>query len=536
MEYLHPRDLSYLDHVGFVHDCVAYFAKDCADDRIDPDVYRAMSKVGLLDKFNMESYGRIRETHFGALKGIQKYDVLHEDPDLDFEILSQAKTLLFKEFSPYENSCPLTTDDEVIMPHDTHCGFEYRRQGYRTKGDVLRSPLKRQELIDSFSNLTFPTIWKGAAKGGELLKRSKLANNDARLFLIPGLKLHYLTCRLFQKQHELMTKLGLDPQFWFKIGYTFQYGGFTHLMRCLSQNPHFVEGDAEKYDRSLLEFVVLFFIIPLRLYLYRAGPELSKQQYEVVLRFVYHDVMHTVVVLPNGQIIVKHGGMPSGYYLTGDDNSLSHYAVKLSMYAYYRAVDSMYLDKWYMYADDHIASLYDPRMQDYEKRAFIYRKFNISLSKEKDKVSDDLSGHSFLGFTARWHEGANCYVPVFNFEKAMCSALKSGSKQSPVLRYIRVSAYRVLCYFHPNYELIRELALQLLDRSWEEQYRRGVLTADDIGVDDKISAGLNYLIGFPSDRDIEHLWLGYERGGSEGIIEDSQNILLNEIIAFAQTI
>jgi hypothetical protein len=104
-------------------------------------------------------------------------------------------------------------------------------------------------------------------------------------------------------------------------------------------------------------------------------------------------------------------------------------------------------------------------------------------------------------------------MPVFNLDKALCSALRPGGTISDSLRYVRLSALRVLCFFHPKYELIKELARYIYTQPFTEEALRSIDKSEFIELSDET---LSIMASFPSDRAIKSLWMGDERVGTEG--------------------
>lgn len=500
---LRPSRLRYMSHLGFLPKQVATFGFSCADDSMDHQVLLKMKELNMLDSFDMNKYGRIRETHAGAFEAILKYDGSNAPPRLPSDCLERAKRFMLALFRPYENSCPLTPDDEVEMPLSTHPGYEMRERGFKDKGKVMGSPEARDEVIRFWYYPKFPTVWKCAVKGGELLKRKKLDSNDPRVFLIPGIKFHWYSCKLFQQQHKLLKELTSRSKWNTVVGISFQYGGFSRRMEILALFKYILEGDATKWDSSMLPWLVFNVILPLRTMLFKPTAECSREEFYWRAFHAYFDVMYTIIVLPNGQVIVKYRGMPSGFLLTGDDNSLVHLFIVICLYAFLDKLDQFKTDQWWMLGDDHIAGTNDPEIADYEIRRAHYAKFGVTLTKEKDLVSNSPEGHTFLGFVCRLDELRHRWVPVYDYEKAMCSALKPGGRVSPGLRYVRLAAFRVLCFFDPRYETIKALALRF--------YEEGLsLEEDEVKEEDKTF--VSFLLAWPSDAAIERLWLGTESG------------------------
>lgn len=477
------------------------FGSSHRDEREDPVIRDLMHKYGIFDVFDRHAFARIRETHWGANRGVLKYSGSLGPPDIAEDLLKRARALQFRFYEPYAGTCPVIPEDEVEMAPDTHCGVTYRELGYRDKGSVLRNPVTRDEVVKSWYAPDYPTIWKVSVKGGELLKIKKVDTNDPRIFIVPDLKYHYWSVRMFHSAHELLKRLSQDIRTKIKIGYVFQFGGFCRLIEYLAKHYDIIiEGDVTKWDSAMWEFVVTFILFPLYSLLHKPSSYCTQAEYEVRLFYHFKDMLHSILVMPSGQVLVKHCGNPSGQFITGDVNCIWHEFDVALLYVIEDLDQDFRRDQWWLLGDDHIVGTNNAKLADYEKRRALYLRMGSDLSKEKDVVSHSVEGHTFLGFTAHYCEKRKRYVPVYNMQKALCSALRPGGKVDPALRYARLTGLRILTFFHPLYEKIRELA--------RECYQEG-LTFSEVP-SDLTAETAAFLLSWPRDSALERLWLGYE--------------------------
>lgn len=511
-----PQDLGTIHHVGFIHDCVAMFGSSHADDKEDEIIRDSMLRHNVFESFDRHAFSRIRETHWGANKGVLKYGGPLGPPSISEDILKRARSLMFRFYEPYAGTCPVIPEDEVEMVFDTHCGIVYRVLGYKNKGEVLLQPVMRDEVIKSWYSPDYPTLWKISVKGSELLKRSKIESNDPRIFIVPDMKYHYWSIRMFYSAHELLKRLAQDINTKIKVGYVFQYGGFTRLMEYLARHYDIiVEGDVTKWDSAMWEFIVTFVLFPLYCKLHKPTEYCSQREYEIRLFYHFQDMLHSIMVMPSGQVLVKHCGNPSGQFITGDVNCIWH---EFDIYLLYTLEDmdaDLRRDQWWLLGDDHIFGTNNNKLAPFETRRKVYKLMGSDLSPDKDVVSHSVEGHTFLGFTAHFCTKRGRYVPVYNMQKALCSALKPGGKVDPALRYARLTGLRILTFFHPLYDKIKDVA--------RDCYQEGLSFTE---IPDDLSADTaKFLLSWPSDSTIERLWLGYEGSGSEGGLVDEGSLL-----------
>jgi len=500
-----------------MHDGVAMFGYEHRDEKEDPIVRDLMHKHNIFELFDRHAFARIRETHWGANRGVLKYSGPLGPPDFPVDILRRARSMQFRFYEPYFGTCPVIPEDEVEMDPTTHCGVTFRNLGFKDKGSVLRNPVTHAEVVTSWYSPDYPTIWKVSVKGGELLKLKKVDANDPRIFIVPDLKYHYWSIRMFYSAHELLKRLAQDIHTKIKVGYVFQFGGFTRLMEYLSkQFSIIVEGDVTKWDSAMWEFIVIFVLFPLYAKLHKPSEFCTQQEYEVRLYYHFRDMLHSIMVMPSGQVLVKHCGNPSGQFITGDVNCIWHEFDICLLYVVEDLDADFRRDQWWLLGDDHIFGTNNHKLSSFTKRREIYKRMGSDLSEEKDVVSHSIEGHTFLGFTAQFDPKRGRYVPVYNIQKALCSALRPGGKVDPALRYARLTGLRILTFFHPLYEKIRELA--------RECYQDGLHFSEVPA--DLTTETASFLLSWPRDSTLERLWLGYEGRDQVGGLRSEELLIL----------
>ena len=143
----------------------------------------------------------------------------------------------------------------------------------------------------------------------------------------------------------------------------------------------------------------------------------------------------------------------------------------------------------------------DERLASFEVRAKAYKRFGVELKKDDDRVSPDIEGMKFLGYTAHFSKQHGCFVPVFNHKKALVSLLRPDGAQDDLMRYIRMTALRVVCYFTPARGVFRDMCRNFWSAKFHEmQNPFPSLTKEQFK---QFAQPLD-------DRAIEQLWLGYE--------------------------
>lgn len=179
---------------------------------------------------------------------------------------------------------------------------------------------------------------------------------------------------------------------------------------------------------------------------------------------------NTFIISPTGQVLQKECGEPSGTMSTTDDNCIFH----LIILCYgWKVCTRASLYKSYgrdftggIYGDDHLFGIArDSGFLSLKIRQAIYNMFGARLSVEKDSVTDDPVGHTFLGYKCEVVDGN--YVPTFDTTKILNACEKSDRRYTPEILVQRVVSYMFLSVYSPLHDgqdvftLLRHYALSL---------------------------------------------------------------------------
>lgn len=472
---------------------------------------------------DLETHSVIRGTLEGARKSIRKYNRPNFTPKVDQEAAFEAFQRLRQFFQPYYDSCPMAHDEDLVMKNDSSPGFYFKQKyGIKKTAHVLCNKFLQEEMYKFHANPQYPTMWTVSAKQ-ELLPQEKILQNMPRTFIIPDKRLHYHHLKMFHHQHVLFKKLAQLPNSPFACGTSFQYKGFHRIMEEFLGYEVNGEGDCSKWDSSLLAWLFKNVVIPTRAALYQpprlivvdgvARPATEEERdearkaFERELHETYQDMVEAWMMMPDGEVIQKFLGMCSGFFLTSDDNTLIHLFVVFYVEALARAKGH-----WKLYADDHVFGTKKGTFETFEYRQKAYATFGIDLKKQADRVSDTVEGATFLGYTAHYSKAHSCFVPVYNIHKALVSLAKPDGFVTPEIRYMRISAIRMVCYWTPFREQLRQLALTF----YSSTYKDSPNPYDTQLVTDEL---YHALLSFPTDRAIEQMWLGYECDMEAAVLE-----------------
>lgn len=455
--------------------------------------------------FDKTKYCVTADTHENVNASVRKYNKESRFEILDDDLYTLALEDTKRFYGPLLSSCRILSFDELEYVPSTNPGVKYKLAGCKSKEQALDS--FRDQIggaWDVHHLRRVPCLWKQAAKI-ELLKTSKVREGDLRGFTCPEIDYLFACMRMNgdfnNKSHMLADQFGNSIM---RVGYSLQNGGFTRL--CLRHdrlNCLCGEGDAVKWDSCLHE--KLFGVVKAVRFACWDGEGMSPEEWWARQDWYYENKVHSFILLPSGQIVQKHTGNPSGQESTTDDNCIMHtfilcYAWRLlfgrSLY------DDRDLARFDIYADDHIWSVpaQFAKWADFETRRAIYAKFGVTLSKEKDLVTNSVEGHTFLGPTARLQAGT--WVPVFPRDKALCAVFQMERDYPLDIQIGRVLSIMVnVCFDRPAFDILREYAFYLLDIC------KKVTFPDDL---DLGFMSLDWLRRIPSHSEVVKFWLGLE--------------------------
>lgn len=507
----------------------------------------------------MPKFRHIRQNHDGVNKAFLLNDIesMHDFPGSDpsdpeasqkWEATQFAKQMVYRLYEQrVRGKWRVLSLSELEINMKATVGHRFREL-VKDMNEVIRYyPHLIQRFWDVAHILRW-TIWWRVCGKEEMLKKKKIDNNDIRLFESAPADYKIAFMRLVQDMNKLLYSGALDE---ICVGIKYQYGGFTRFVReFVSGDPQegvdsnvfdYTEGDANKWDKHVREYL-LKFGRDLRKFCYVPKPgEMSSQEFNFRLDYYYEQMMYGNLVLPSGQVFKHHGpSMLSGAAPTTGDNCSDHLFV--CFYAWRRChpiekdltLDAAYLSmgdtmKFREYADDHLNRFRknDP-MIPYEIRAKYYGECGISLSKDKDKISNTIIGHTFLGMEVRQWRGN--FVPYADSEKLFGGLTFPPKKFTLDVDFSRTVAYMMLATFGPRHEFddIRECALQL-----QNQGARFV-KINDVEVYTIPLAQMTYL---PTWDDCVKFWTAFEFGDGIGspVLDELKNLLWDNFLEVFQS-
>nr|AVM87121.1 RNA-dependent RNA polymerase [Beihai mudskipper astro-like virus] len=363
-----------------------------------------------------------------ARDDIQKYgDVQHRPlrESVDLKTLIQAIKNVLTQLNMSPRQFPLASWEQVEQQrqwgtspgYPLNCNFATSRAAYDATYNYLKT------FMDEHFKQWSPTIYNIIAKD-EILPKQK-AKQKVRTILGPSLD-HQLVSQILTMPIVLHQnkQSGNSPS---KLGSS-KFHGHYHDAIAPFEAP-VVEYDASGWDRNVHPTL-------LRIWFYVFWCLLKEDSEEVftALSNIFESTIYSHMVYPNGQLVRKHTGLPSGATFTANLNTLVHMTIQ----EYNRV--KCHEPVWYMcYGDDGL-------MQSNQSDSDIRKAFSIfGMNLDKAfKRSNTAEGLGWLGTTIS--KSGDTFVPLGNYKKALASIYWSkGLNNKKDANYEICVTYSLIC-------------------------------------------------------------------------------------------
>jgi len=335
-----PGDLPWLPSDHFHH----YFGKGNVDylglvsRKVPQDKDQSCPNTSL-DEFCREknlnvgsAYRMVIPNLNASFKSVSKYD--KAQPQLNEESWAISGQWIMQHFSRHMRGSRVLDQEICVKECDmsTSVGYPLSKD-FRDKRELFHPeiPLKEQSLkadramhvLEDFWNMigkqeerVMRPIWTCSQKY-ELRAAEKLLKNSIRTFTAAPIE-HSVALNRFCL--DMNTKFYLsNNKNWSFVGCSKFLQGWNALFARLAKHPNAFELDESEYDSSLFA-KAMYGQMEIR-WSMLADEYKTPENY---LRFqrLYDDIVHSVIVLENGELCQKHTGNPSGSANTIVDNTM----------------------------------------------------------------------------------------------------------------------------------------------------------------------------------------------------------------------
>jgi len=241
--------------------------------------------------------------------------------------MNAAWSYTARQFGVYMNESDIITLEESIakMNRASSSGSPFN-QIYKTKGELFDNDNNiRAWLENDWERLATDPKWSCLFTNSlkeELRTEEKIAENSQRTFLAGGADATIHGTRLFSDMNEKMYASHIVTAS--AIGVSPYKGNWDTLYRKLSIFSKGYALDESQYDSSLRTYM-MWGCAQFRWNMLRA--DLQTEANLNRLRTYYRNLVHTLVITPEGVIVMKRTGNPSGSVNTISDNTLILYTL-----------------------------------------------------------------------------------------------------------------------------------------------------------------------------------------------------------------
>lgn len=486
-------------------------------DVVNSSFLRFAKQKGLLAE-DYTAYLNVKKTLESGYKSISKYDKPH--PVFNEEQQS-AWNLSYdwtkRHFMCMENSNIITSDEAITqLDKSTSCGFPWNLK-YLKKKDFFQEEINREFLVSYWDELSreeplWVPIWTCSQKD-ELRSRAKVEEKKHRTFLVSPVEHTVSLGRMCLDMNERFYANNFVT--WSFVGGTKFDGMWERLYNKLVEKPNGFELDETDYDASLFAEAMtdmcrmrIEFLHPS----HRTPANVKRMQN------LYASIVHSTIILEDGQIVQKSGGNPSGSGNTIVDNTLILF--RLLAYAFILLLsrtgddpsyeDFMNLVRAFLNGDDNTLTVDDSIVGWFNATTIAaeWKKLGVVTKSDVWEPRPAME----LGFLSHKFIDYGGYILPVPERSRILSSLYYGSDLDQIAwHYLRANALRIECW--PDKQTRQDVTdyISFLVREYPVEMRRSV-TLSGFSGDIRIS-NKQILSSWKTDEWIFSLYTGCENAG-----------------------
>jgi hypothetical protein len=466
------------------------------------------------------AYKRAICNHEAGYKSIAKYD--KAQPVLNLSSWALAGDWTIRHFAPYLSNSRVVDWDFVTVEMDkqTSPGYPWNLID-RSKSHMLDREFFKQYRDLFWDRLATgnraPVIWCNNVKE-ELRSSEKIAENKLRTFTGAPLEHVMATMRLCWDMNNSFYLS--NNKTWSFVGGSKFRRGWDNLFKRLNKHPNAFELDESAYDSSLFR-EAMYGMIDFRWSMY--SPKERTVENRKRLEALYVEIVDSIIVCTNGDVVTKNTGNPSGSANTIVDNTVILF--RLMAYAWIELWnrEKPFLTPSYsdfvsnveaaLNGDDNTWTCSNDVVSWYNSRSVSDVWSGIGVITHADSYdAQKLASCSFLSMAFKLFQ--NVYVPVPEQEKVYCALAYSGhSNRSVRFSLLRAYALRIESYFDPDARVfIAEYIKWLLSTYNDLLHAPSAAKGLDFSFEDVQSV-------YRTDSEIQALFLGSESESSKPRVE-----------------
>jgi len=403
-----------------------------------------------LDEHNIDEqpeWGLPVPNQEAAYKSMSKYakDVLPMT-ERQIHAMNKAWEMTDQHFGPYMQGARIKTVREVVdgLDKTTSTGFPFNNE-FPKKRDLFENDPEIMDFLEkdweNLKNSEYSFCFTNSLKE-EVRPAEKTRQNKIRTFTAGAVDGTVHGNRLFSDMNEKMNAGYLRSAS--GVGMSPMKGNWEKLYQKLNIFRHGYALDESEYDSSLRAYM-MWGCARMRWNQYRDEDRTPENLQR--LKVYYRNLINSLVITPEGVIVMKLGGNPSGSCNTINDNTLILYT--LMAYAWVMLCDQVdeytYTDfeintSKILVGDDNTWTVSDYAHRFYNGRSVIDVWKDIGVVTTTDSLeSRPAIDLDFLSAKTLFYKGMA--IPIYDRTKLMTSLLYSETKsQSPAYTLLRAAA------------------------------------------------------------------------------------------------
>lgn len=441
-----------------VHGRVNRFSKDRV--KIQDDPYFAefvRESLGTSPSNLFTKYGLAQPNKAAGYKSLLKYD--KDQPTLRRSKWALAGAWTERHFACMNNAEVWTDHNEVkkCLDMKTSSGFPWNCDpDLKTKGQFYNHPESMNYCQDYWECLKesqcAPVFWTNNVKE-ELRDAEKIALNKLRTFVGAPVQHVHACTQMFGDMNNKFYETANTGQHWSFVGSTKFFRGWNKLFRRLSKHPNAFELDESEYDSSLFR-EAMYGMAEFRFRM--LAPEHQTEENRNRIWNLYVEIVDSVIVTQDGDVVSKDTGNPSGSANTIVDNTVILF--RLKAYAWLCLCEDLEPDfraKYETYGafmdnveaaltgDDNTWTCSDDVVGWYNALnvSKIWSGIGVTTKYGNSSAPRKLEDCTFLSMGFR--KLGDQYVPIPEGEKMMCSMAYHLKSATPRWSLLRACALRV---------------------------------------------------------------------------------------------
>jgi len=402
------------------------------------------------------SYAMANLNMTAMYKSFMKYD--RGQPTLNAYAFRLACSWTETRYLPIMGGSQVLSTDEALedMDKTTSCGYPWNIL-YKNKKDFLEKGNKNilEDYWDRVMLSNYAPLWKVAQKG-EMLPMEKIKAGKVRTFTAAPIEFSVACNRLFLDQNQRMNNNNVlaNPTSSSFVGGSKMLGGWDKLYHWLTEFSNIAfELDESSYDASLFQ-EIFSWLCDFR---YRCIDNVgltAEEKLDLRARCTkcYESIVHSLCLLEDGVVCMKHTGNPSGSPNTINDNTLA--LDVLFNYAWIVSCERQGRNTDFSDFNRNVRSVLNGDDNDYvvsyEAQGILNPQIvqeiwsNIGvITKTPSMAPRLLEECQFLSSSFHYDNDTGKYYPRPDYEKTVCSLIHASSVDDIRWHYLRAAAIRI---------------------------------------------------------------------------------------------